>query len=217
MARTTQSGPYSMREDLALVERMLDGDQESFEQFFRDSFGALFRFALSRLGGDEELAREIVQSTVLAAIESLESYRGEATLLTWMMSICRFQIHGHFRREGRSPPTVALVEETAEVRSVLESLAAGLEGPEEALRSKEVARLVHLTLDRLPARYGRVLEWKYFEGLPVKDIAERLEVAPKAAESVLSRAREAFRTGFAALCRGLGESGPGGLRLVRNG
>ncbi len=206
-----------MREDLALAERVLGGDEEAFEQLFQESFGGLLRFALTRLGGDEDLARDIVQSTVVVAIESLDSYRGEATLMTWMCGICRFQVTGHFRRQGRQPPTVELVEERDEVRSVLESLAAGQEGPEEALRSKEVVRLVHLTLDRLPARYSRALGWKYFEGLSVQDVAERLQVGPKAAESVLSRARAAFRDGFDALCKGMGESAPGGLRLVRNG
>jgi RNA polymerase sigma-70 factor (ECF subfamily) len=45
----------------------------------------------------------------------------------------------------------------------------------------------------LPQRYGDVLEWKYIDGLEVAEIARRLEVGPKAAESVLGRARAAFR------------------------
>ena len=54
-------------------------------------------------------------------------------------------------------------------------------------------------LDGLPARYGDALEWKYVEGLPVVEIAARLAVSPKAAESLLTRAREAFRDAFATL------------------
>jgi RNA polymerase sigma-70 factor (ECF subfamily) len=49
----------------------------------------------------------------------------------------------------------------------------------------------------LPRRYSDVLEWKYIQGLSVKEIATRLGVAPKAAESTLNRARSAFRDGFA--------------------
>ena len=40
------------------------------------------------------------------------------------------------------------------------------------------------------------LQWKYLDGLPVKEIARRLELAPKAAESLLTRARLAFRKSF---------------------
>lgn len=102
-------------------------------------------------------------------------------------------------------------EDQPELQAVLARLAADDAGPEDALRHKEVTRLVHLTLDHLPPHYGRALEWKYLQGLPVHEIARRLETSPKAAESVLTRAREAFRKGFAAVSATLGE-GFQGLR-----
>ncbi|MNC95208.1 RNA polymerase sigma factor [compost metagenome] len=63
---------------------------------------------------------------------------------------------------------------------------------------------MRVVLDYLPRRYGQVLEWKYIEGRSVKEIAEFMGIAPKAAESTLTRARDAFREGFAAL--GLGDA-----------
>ena len=69
---------------------------------------------------------------------------------------------------------------------------------------QQIVRLVRVVLDYLPRRYGEVLEWKYIEGHSVKEIAGFLGVAPKAAESTLTRARNAFKDGFAAL--GIGES-----------
>ena len=48
-------------------------------------------------------------------------------------------------------------------------------------------------LDRLPARYGDVLEWKYIEGRSVEEIGELLGIGQIAAQSVLARARVAFR------------------------
>ncbi len=58
-----------------------------------------------------------------------------------------------------------------------------------------------MALDQLPSHYGSALEWKYLEELSVKEIASRLKLSPKAAESTLTRAREAFRDGFTALTR----------------
>jgi len=52
---------------------------------------------------------------------------------------------------------------------------------------------VQATLDRLPEHYAAILEWKYVDELSVNDIAGRLAVGPKAAESMLTRARVAFR------------------------
>ncbi len=214
-----RGGINQIREDRALVRRLLDGDEAAYERLFEDYFGGLYRFALTRLDFDETLAQEVVQATMLKAIEKLETYRGEAALFSWLCSVCRREITAHFRRRKRSPVEVDLIENTPEIRAVLDALAAGAVGPEDALRQKEVTRLVHLTLDHLPPRYGRALEWKYFDGLSVKEIAGRLGISPKAAESVMSRAREAFRTGFGALARGLG-GGYRGLRMVtseRNG
>lgn len=185
-------------EDRALVERMLAGDETAFDEFFEDNFPGLYRFALARLR-DPELTREIVQSAICKAIANLRSWRGEASLAAWLFTICRYEISGHFRKLRRAPPQVELAEEVPEVRAALDSLSSGSEGPEETLHRKEVARLVHVVLDRLPPRYGRALEWKYLDGVPVKEIAERLEVGPKAAESLLTRARNAFRDGLVAV------------------
>jgi DNA-directed RNA polymerase specialized sigma24 family protein len=55
-----------------------------------------------------------------------------------------------------------------------------------------------VTLDALPRRYGDALEWKYVLGLTVEEIAGRLGLGPKAAASLLTRARQAFRDGFVA-------------------
>jgi len=44
-----------------------------------------------------------------------------------------------------------------------------------------------------------VLEWKYIQGLSVAEIATRLGTSMKAAESMLTRARLAFREGYSSL------------------
>ena len=188
--------------DLLLVRRMLSGEESAFDEFFAACFPGLYRFALARMHRDADGAEEVVQSTLCKAVTKLGAYRGEAALFTWLCTFLRHEISAHYRRTGRDPAAVALVEDDAEVAAALESLSvlAG-DGPEEALRREEVGRLVHVALDRLPERYARVLEWKYVDGVPVKEIAARLELSPKAAESLLTRAREAFRDGFASLTR----------------
>lgn len=190
-------------EDRLLVKRMRAGDEEAFEQFFDLYFHALYRFALPRLGQETELAKEIAQATICKALEKLATYRGEAALFSWLCSICRFEVSSHFKRERRSPPPVELVEDGGSLRGILESLPAGLDDPENQLLRREVARLVHVAIDHLPPHYSQVLEWKYSDGLSVKEIAVQLGMSPKATESLLTRARLAFRDGFASLARGL--------------
>jgi RNA polymerase sigma-70 factor (ECF subfamily) len=91
------------------------------------------------------------------------------------------------------------------MRTVLERIAADDDSPERALERSEVAALVRLTLDYLPGHYGDVLEWKYIEGCAVAEIAARLQSTPKAVESMLTRARQAFRQGFLEVSRATGD------------
>ena len=188
--------------DRALVERLLAGDGAAFDAFFDAHFPGLFRFALARLRHDADAAEDIAQSTFCRAVTKLHTYRGEASLFTWLCTFCRHEISAFHERAGRRPATVHLIEDQPEIRGALESLSvlAGAD-PAEQIEREELARRVHVTLDQLPARYAAALEWKYLDGFSVKEIAVRLGVSDKATESLLTRAREAFRDGFASLAR----------------
>jgi RNA polymerase sigma-70 factor (ECF subfamily) len=187
--------------DRFLAARMVRGDEAAFGEFFESHFPALFRFAMPRVGNDAAVAEEVVQAALCRAVRKLASYRGEAALLTWLCTFCRHEISAHFEKEQRVPPMVDLLDDIPEVRAALESLGAA-DRPEAALRRSETSRLVQLVLDRLPGHYGDALEWKYIDGLSVAEIAARLGVGVKAAESTLTRARAAFRDAFTAVYGG---------------
>lgn len=173
------------------VRRMIAGDEAAFELFADDYIPALYRFASRRLGGDRELTGDIVQATICKVIAKLSTFRGDAALMTWLCACCRNEIAGHFRKQMRPVREIDL--EAVEESSAADLAAVAPDRPDAVTLRGEASRLVHAALDELPPHYGRVLEWKYLENLPVKEIADRLGVGPKAAESLLTRARDAFR------------------------
>jgi RNA polymerase sigma-70 factor (ECF subfamily) len=186
--------------DRALSRRILAGDAAAFRSLFDSFFPRLYRFALARLGGDEDAASEVVQQTFCKAIERLDSYRGEAALYTWFCQVCRNVLIDYRRANARKARTVVLLEDQPNVRAILEALAApAADQPDLHAWQQDVRRLVQATVDTLPERYGVVLEWKYVDGLSVEDIAARLDIGAKAAESLLTRARHAFRDAITAL------------------
>ena len=85
-------------EEKLMVQQMIAGDEAAFERFSDGYIPALYRFAIKRLQGDRELARDVVQSTLCKVIEKLASFRGDAALMTWLCAVCRNEIAGHFRR-----------------------------------------------------------------------------------------------------------------------
>lgn len=186
-------------DDLALAKRLASGEPRAFADFFDGYFPRLYRFALTRLNSDADAAEEATQRTLCRAVRKFELYRGEASLLTWLCQICRHEIADMLEAHARAfvRPPGAIGEDGPELRARLESIPAG-EGSDPvtlAVRDDR-RRLVQATLDHLPWRYGDVLEWKYIEGLRVEEIARRLEVTPLAAESLLARARRAFRSAW---------------------
>lgn len=186
--------------DQAVVRRIRNGDETAFRRVFDDFYPRLYRYALARLNGDREAAGDVVQQTFCKAIEQLDSYRGEAALFTWFSQICRNTLVDHWRATNRQGRMVVLLEDQPNVRAILDTLAApARDQPDVGAWQQQVRRLIEATLDALPANYGDVLEWKYVDGLSVNEIAGRLQVGPKAAESLLGRARSAFREAISAV------------------
>lgn len=188
---------FEAHSDKRLVERMLTGDDVAFRTFFTTYFPRLFRFALYRLRGDEALAEDVAQNTLGKAMDKLDTYRGEAALYSWLCTFCRHEIGAVIKRTQREP--VDLIDDLPLIRATLESLMDPAASPELDANRSELARLIQVTMDSLPSAYADALEWKYIDGLSVAEIGKRLGRGHKAAESLLSRARESFRDGFSTL------------------
>jgi len=182
-------------EDRALVRSLLRRDSRASESFFDTYAPRLYRFALSRLGGDADQAEELVQATLAKIVPKLKTYRGEASLFTWMCSFILHEMAAGWRQAQRDRVRFRPVE--AHEQDLL-APAAGQAPPDPETRAvrAEVAGQVREVLDRLPGSYGDALEWKYIEGLSVREIGRRLAIGTTAAQSLLARARKAFRDEF---------------------
>jgi len=181
-------------QDLELAKRLAAGDEAEFARFFDHYYPRLYRFALARLRGDRDAADELAQRTLCRACRKLDLYRGEASLFTWLCQICRHEMHDYVEKRQRDARVMVSVDDDPAMRAALESLPADpWNDPAAAASRADAAHLVRVVLDHLPSNYGDALEWKYVEGLEVKEIAVRLAVTALAAESLLARARRAFR------------------------
>jgi RNA polymerase sigma-70 factor, ECF subfamily len=168
----------------------------AFDEFFAAYSPRLYRFALGRLDGNEDAAEEIVQRVLIRGLERLRSYRGEAALLTWLCTLCRHEIAAWRGRHGRAREGVVIRGSARAARDARLPRCRKHGRSRDRAAPRELTGFVQLTLDHLPGRYGEVLEWKYIHDLSVDEIAHRLGVGYKAAESLLTRARAAFREGF---------------------
>jgi RNA polymerase sigma-70 factor (ECF subfamily) len=177
-----------------LIAAMLEGDEAAFNSFFDIYSSRVYQFALPRLGGDVEAAEEVVQSTLVKAMRSLRTFRGEAALFSWLCQICRHQAVDYLRRNRRHTRQVVRIDDNAQLRAALVAIEApATDDPLHCCDASETRRLVQSVLAELPSRYAELLHWKYIEERSVADIGEKMGIGYSAAESVLARARTAFR------------------------
>lgn len=194
-------------DDKRFVKQLLAGNERAFDRFFEDNFARLYRFALTRLSDDPDAAREVAQITLIRAMRKLHTYRAESALFTWLCAICRNETSEWLRNQVRMREHIVLTEDFPEVRAAVDSYRAPAdESPEANYRRAESIRLIQVAMDRLPPRYGDVLEWKYIEGRTVKEIAGRLQLGQEATQSLLARARRAFGEVYETLVDGLKEN-----------
>jgi RNA polymerase sigma-70 factor (ECF subfamily) len=176
-----------VQRERALRRAVLAGDEAAWRAWYDESFAGLHAFARWRCAGLGDLADEVVQETWLIAVRRIRDFDPDrGSFASWLHGIAAHLLCNHFRRENRRN---GRHDRLTTQPATMESAAADLERREEAER---VAR----TLTTLPDRYEAVLRAKYLDGQSVQEIASAWNETPKAIESLLTRARQAFRTLF---------------------
>ena len=169
------------------------GDSRSFRLFMDQYAQRLAAFVRRRVAADPATIEDIVQNTLIRAVRALPQYRGEASLYTWLCQVAHSEMRDQGRRERRRVSTTSLHAD--DVAGIVESLPdpSDCPGGLPATVEDETADAVITTLARIPPRYARVLEWKYGDDASVDEIGHLLGIGVTAAQSLLARARSAFR------------------------
>jgi RNA polymerase sigma-70 factor (ECF subfamily) len=184
----------------------LRGDEAALRRLTTEVMPALYRFCLYRVGRNQHLCEEVVQETLLRGLRDLSRYepgRAEGNIFPWLTGLARNEIQRVLGREKAALPLQGLWERLD--RELTEAFAKIDAAPlaDEVLQRQETRELVNTAMAQLPTHYRQALEAKYLTGQSVRAIAERSRMTEKAAESLLTRARDAFRAAFTGLCRNL--------------
>lgn len=86
-----------------LVEKLRSGDSKAMEEFYNIYRNRLHTLVFEQVGRDETIAEDLVQETFLAALGSLDKFRGDSQLYSWLRSIALHKINDLYRRRAREP------------------------------------------------------------------------------------------------------------------
>ena len=166
----------------------------------------LFRYAVMRIR-DESRAEDLVQETLLAAIQSLSSYSGKATERTWLTGILKHKIVDDYRKAVRELPLEA---EDGELLSEVEKFFERDDvwnghwhnklqphewntSPEATYEQAEFLAALQNCLGKLPDRVAGVFMLREMDGLESSEICEILSVSANNFWVMMHRARLALR------------------------
>lgn len=184
--RVSDSAGDERQEEHAYVARLQTGDVRAFERLFDAYVPRLYRFIWRTMGdSDTSDVEDVLQETLLAALRTLNRFRGECGLYTWLCAIARHKVQDHIRRQQRARNRISPepLDDLSEMAGSVPSVE-GRVGQQQALE---------LALSALPEDYRAVLVGKYIEGFTVNELARVMARSEKSVESLLTRARVALR------------------------
>lgn len=163
----------------------------SFEKLARDVSPSLLRY-LRRLVGDEVLAEDLLQDTLIRIARGLGSFSGHAAFKTWAFSIATHAVADHFRKPGRRARIVD-VSEADDVPDTGRSI-------DERLVVDEMNACVRQVIDGLPEDYRAALVLHDLEGLTAEQTAEVCGCTVATAKIRIHRSRERLRKALQQQC-----------------
>jgi RNA polymerase sigma-70 factor (ECF subfamily) len=171
------------------------------ERWVDEHGDALYRYAVARVRAPH-LAEDLVQDTLLAALQSHRRFEGKCSERTWLISILKHKVLDHFRKAGRElllDADVLLADERGELfhttgfrkghwRPETGPTAWNMD-PAATLEQQEFWRTIRDCVEELPPRMGRAFWMREVEGFDSKEICKALEISATNLWVMLHRAR----------------------------
>jgi len=178
--------------DQEMARQIVAGDTDAWSRFFDRYSPWVYRFATRHLDGNRADAEDLCSDVMLTAAKSIGKFNPRlGDLDAWVYGLARHRLSRFCRGRRAELP---LIPDIADNSSDSETLL--FTGLAESLQTKDV---VNRALASIPERQASALVAKYVEGYTTDELARRTQSSAKAVESLLSRARAAFRSAFNSL------------------
>lgn len=166
-------------------DAVLTGDAEAWRRWYDAHYDRLAGYVRWRCGGLLDLTDDVLQETWLVAVRRLGNFDpAKGAFFDWLCGIAsnaaRSAVRARCRRKVRARSLVPADDRAA---------------PDDG-EARDKAECVAAALAALPDHYEAVLRLKYLDRLTVDAVAASRGESPKAVESLLSRARQAFREAY---------------------
>lgn len=179
-----------------LIQKAKSGDFDAFIELV-DRHKVKVYSMIRRLTGNEQDAEDIMQDTLLKAIDKIDQFRGDSSFGTWLYTIALNLGRAHFAKKNQSdlrpieeyiPATSAGANQTHDGAELFD-----WQDPHKVLESVQLKKIIDDTIAELPYKYREVFLLRYVEELSVKEVARLTKQSEASAKSRILRAKLAVR------------------------
>ena len=182
-----QTVAVSASGDMLLVHRAMAREADAFRAIIKTHNQRLYRIARGVVRNDSE-AEDIVQEAYVRAFAALATFRGDASLATWLSRIVINEALGRLRKRRRTVAMPANQE-----AQIIQFPLNPSDDPERMMAQRQILRLVERATDNLPDVYRTVFIARVIEGLNIEETADLLGLRPETVKTRLHRARALVR------------------------
>jgi RNA polymerase sigma factor (sigma-70 family) len=182
-------------DELALARRVAGGDRRAFELLMRRYNRRLYRLARASLRDDSE-AKDALQEAYLNAYRAIGSFRGDATLSTWLSRLVLNECGIRQRRSARRQDIIPFISSEASATET-ENVADVAEGPDHAAARTQMRTILESKVGGLPEALRVVFVLRSVEELSVAETAQTLGITQETVRMRHFRAKGLLREALA--------------------
>ena len=192
--KSPKASPDCQSQDERLAQ-LRQGNEAAYETLVREYGGRMLAVA-RRVLRHEEDARDAVQDALLQAFRSIDRFRGESNLATWLHRIVTNAALMKLRSTSRHPEVTIeeLLPQFDETGHHTQPVRDWSDSPASALLQDETRTQVRACIDQLPAQYREIMILRDIEELDTDETAKVLGISNVSVKTRLHRARQALRT-----------------------
>jgi RNA polymerase sigma-70 factor (ECF subfamily) len=178
------SADLAEQSDEALVNGVRAGSEPHFEALYARSYDRIYAYVYKRVHSHPD-AEELVQETFISLLQSLDSYRGQSSLLAWLYGIARNTVNNQLRRSISRREKMDAVD-CERLTPVLPLL---MDSPVQQLQLSRFADTIRTSLGALAPWHTKVFVMRHLDNLSIQEIVDRTDRSSDAVRSSLYRVK----------------------------
>ena len=157
----------------------------------------LFNYAVGKVS-DAEIAKDLVQETFIAGLNSAKNFKGDAAERTWLIAILKRKVIDYYRKinskKGKAEVRIQYNDQNDTDGDWLEERVADpfTKGGDQEIENEELGLAIQECIDKLPKKQSRVFTMKTIQGMSTEDVCNELGINPSNLWVMIHRARTAL-------------------------